>query len=113
MWANETLEKAVADKVWKIHQCTIEHRNYAILAISRETGQFLTIIYKEKYKTLRATLYQELLSLLTSIKADLSSRQDNEISFKKVTYTEVQDALSSLSSNTAISTSYINYTMLK
>ena len=113
MWANETLEKAAADKVWKIHQQITEYRNYPISAISEEPEQFLTIIHKEKYKILRATLYQKPLSLPIPIKADLSCRQDNEISFKKVTYTEVQDALSLLSSNTATSASCINYTMLK
>jgi len=38
MWANETLEKAAADEVWKLHQWTIGHRNYSIPAISREPG---------------------------------------------------------------------------
>ena len=113
MWANETLEKAAADEVWKLHWWTTEHRNYPILAISRGPGQSPAITYKEKYETLRATLYQEPLSLPIPIEADLLCRQDNEIPFEEVTYTEVQKALSSSSSNTAAGTSQINYTMLK
>ena len=70
-------------------------------------------MYKEKCETLRAILYQEPSSLPISIEADLLCRQDNEIPFKKVTYTEVQKALSSSSSNTAAGASQINYTMLK
>ena len=70
-------------------------------------------MYKEKCKILRVTLYQEPSPLPIPIEADLFYRQDNEILFKEVTYIEVQIALSSLSSNTATSTSQINYTMLK
>jgi len=113
MWANETLEKAAADKVWKLHQWTTGHRNYPIPAISRGPGQSPAITHKEKCETLRATLYQEPPPLPIPIEADLSCRQDNKIPFEKVTYTEVQEALSSSSSNTAASASQINYTMLK
>ena len=113
MWANETLEKAVADEVQKLHQWTIGHRNYSIPVISREPGQSPAITHKEKYKTLRATFYQESPSLPIPIEADLSCRQDNKIPFKEVTYTEIQEALSLSSSNTAASASQINYTMLK
>jgi len=35
MWANETLEKVAADKVWKLYKWTTGHRNYFIPAISR------------------------------------------------------------------------------
>ena len=70
-------------------------------------------MHKEKYETLRATLYQEPPPLLIPIEADLLCRQDNEIPFEEVTYTEVQEALSSSSSNIAAGTSQINYTMLK
>jgi len=70
-------------------------------------------MHKEKCKILRATLYQEPLPLPIPIEADLSCRQDNEIPFEEVTYTEVQEALSSSSSNTAAGASQINYTMLK
>jgi len=70
-------------------------------------------MHKEKCKTFRATLYQEPPPLPISIEADLSCRQDNEIPFEKVTYIEVQEALSSSSSNTAAGTSQINYTILK
>ena len=70
-------------------------------------------MHKEKCETLRTTLYQESPPLPIPIEADLSCRQDNEIPFEEVTYTEVQEALSSLSSNIAAGTSQINYTMLK
>ena len=113
MWANETLEKATVDKVWKLHRWTTEHRNYPIPAISRGPGQSPAITHKEKYKTLRATLYQEPPLLPIPIEADLSCRQDNKIPFEKVTYTEVQEALFASSSNTAAGTSQINYTILK
>ena len=113
MWANETLEKAVADKVWKLHQWTIGHRNYSIPAILREPEQSPAITHKEKCETLRAILYQEPPPLPISIEADLSCRQDNKIPFKEVTYIEVQKALFSLSSNTAAGVSQINYIMLK
>jgi len=89
MWANETLEKAAADEVWKLHQWTTEHRNYSIPAISRGPEQSPAIMYKEKCETLRATLYQEPPPLPIPIEADLSCRQDNEIPFEEVTYTEV------------------------
>jgi len=89
MWANEILEKAVTDKVWKLYWWTTGHRNYSIPALSRGLGQSPVIMHKEKYETLRTTLYQELSSLLIPIKADISCKQDNKISFKKVTYTEV------------------------
>jgi len=46
-------------------------------------------MHKEKYETLRATLYQEPPPLLIPIEADLLCRQDNEIPFEEVTYTEV------------------------
>jgi len=111
MWANETLEKVTADEVWKLHRWTIGHRNYPILAISRGPEQSSAITHQEKCETLRATLYQEPLP--TPIEADLSCRQDNKIPFEEVTYTEVQKALSSSSSNTAAGASQINYTMLK
>jgi len=75
-----------------------------ISAISRESEQFPAIMHKEKYKTLRATLYQEPSSLLILIEADLLCRQDNKISFEKVTYIKVQKAFSSSSSNTAAGT---------
>ena len=97
----------------KLYQWTIGYRNYPILIISRGPEQSLTITYKEKCETLRATLYQESSFLPISIKADLLCRQDNKIFFEKVTYTKVQKALSSSSSNTATGTSQINYTMLK
>jgi len=113
MWANKTLEKAIADEVWKLHWWTTEHRNYPIPAISRGPGQSPAITHKEKYKTLRATLYQESSPLPTPIKADLLCRQDNKISFEEVTYIEVQEALSLSSSNTAAGASQINYTILK
>jgi len=70
-------------------------------------------MHKEKCKTLRATLYQEPLPLPIPIEADLSCRQDNEIPFEEVTYTEVQKALFASSSNTAAGASQINYTILK
>ena len=101
MWANETLEKATADEVWKLHRWTTEHRNYPIPAISRGPGQSPVITHQEKCETLKATLYQEPPPLPTPIEADLLCRQDNEIPFEKVTYTEVQEALSSSSLNTA------------
>jgi len=113
MWVNKTLEKVAADEVWKLHQWTTGHRNYSIPVISRGPGQSPAITYKEKYKTLRAILYQEPPLLLIPIEADLSCRQDNEIPFEEVTYTEVQEALSSSSSNTAAGISQINYTMFK
>ena len=81
--------------------------------ISRGPRQSSAITHKEKCKTLRATLYQEPLPLPIPIEADLSHKQDNEIPFEEVTYTEVQEALSSSSSNTAAGISQINYTMLK
>ena len=37
-WANETLEKAIVDEVWKLHQWTIRYINYFILAISKRLG---------------------------------------------------------------------------
>ena len=83
MWANEILEKAAADKVWKLHQWTTGHRNYSILAISREPGQFPAIIHKEKCETFRATLYQEPSPLPIPIEADLSCRQDNKFPLRK------------------------------
>ena len=46
-------------------------------------------MHKEKCKTLKAILYQEPLLLPISIEADLSCRQDNEISFEEITYIEV------------------------
>jgi len=101
MWANETLEKAVADKVWKLHQWTTEYKNYPLSVISRGPEQSPTITHKEKYETLRATLYQEPPPLYTPIKANLLYKQDNEIFFEKVTYIEVQEALFLLSLNTA------------
>jgi len=82
-----------------------EHRNYPILVLSREPGQSPAITHKEKCKTLRATLYQESPSLPIPIEVHLLCRQDNKIPFEEVTYTEVQKALSSSSSNTAVSTS--------
>ena len=113
MWANETLEKAAADEVQKLHRQTTEHKNYPIPTISRELEQSPIITHKEKCEILRATLYQEPSPLSISIKADLSCRQDNKIPFEKVTYIKVQEAFSSSSSNTAANASQINYTMLK
>jgi len=83
----------------------IGYRNYPIPAISREPGWFPAITHKEKYKTLRIIFYQEPFPLLVPIKADLSYKQNNKISFEKVTYTEVQKALSLLNLNIAASTS--------
>jgi len=63
-------------------------------------------MHKEKWKTLRVILYQEPFSLPVPIEADLLCRQDNEISFKEVTY--VQEAFSSSSLNTAAGANYSN-----
>jgi len=60
--------------MWKIYQWTIEYRNYSILAILRGPEQFSAITHKEKYKTLKVTLYQEPFSLSISIEASLLYR---------------------------------------
>ena len=46
MWANETLEKATADEMWKLHRWTTGHRNYSIPAISRRPEQSPAIMHK-------------------------------------------------------------------
>ena len=58
-------------------------------------------------------LSRAFFSLPVPIEADISCRQDNEITFKKVTYIEVQKAFSLSSLNTAASANQINYTMFK
>ena len=78
-----------------------------------DQDSLLPLRTKKNVKPSEQPSIKNLLLSLPPIEADLSCKQDNKILFKEVTYTEVQKALSSSSSNTAAGASQINYTILK
>jgi hypothetical protein len=110
----EKLETAMSSDIWGFQKWSKGTRNYPTPPISTGANSPKAINHKDKCKAIRQELYQPPPQLETEFHSNLTDRdEDNDILFTPITTTEIEEAISGVSANSAPGPSQIPYQAVK
>jgi len=112
-WAVNKLEEAESSDIWEFQKWSKGSRNYPTPPISTGAGNPKAVSHKDKCEAIRRELYQPPPQLDTEYNPNLTDRLPDDIPFTAITHTEVDEAITSVSANTAPGPSQISYQAVK
>jgi hypothetical protein len=112
-WATEKLESAASSDIWGFQKWSKGTRNYPTPPISTGEGTPKAVSHKDKCEAIRHELYQPPPQLETEFHPNLTDHLDGDLTFTPITTTEINEAITGVSANTAPGPSQISYQAVK
>ena len=112
-WAVNKLEETESSDIWGFQKWSKGSRNYPTPPISTGTGNPKAVSHKDKCEAIRKELYQPPPQLEAIYTPNLTDRAADDIPFTPITITEIDEAITSVSANTAPGPSQISYQAVK